>query len=550
MNRDDLSFMSVSELAPLIESREISPVDLVEAQLSRISELDDVLRAYIYVGSEEALAQAKAAEAEIAAGGYRGALHGITVAHKDIIDVRGMPTSGASKTRPPKMAIEDATVQAKLRAAGAICLGKLNLVEYASGSMGVYGFARNPWNLSAYPGGSSSGSGTSLGAGLVTIATGTDTGGSVRNPACFCGLAGMRATYGRVSRYGCIPLSWSQDSIGPMGRTTMDAALMLNAMAGADRNDLSSAQRTVPDFTAGIDGGVKGLRIGVPSSFFMEDLDPEIEAAMNDAIAHLAGLGAEIVPVDLPASEFASSASWTIAYTESFVYHKDWFEKASAEYTPAFYHKIAAAGMTSAEERIVSQQIRQVVTREFMEAMKIADVIVTPSSRTLASSDSRALPAGKRTLPWGAEMTAVTRPVSLTGFPAMSAPIGFAKDNTPMGMQLVGRPWEEANVFRVAHAYEQSAGWSRARPPAFPDEIPPRFGATASTAYPTEPAPSTVDAAWVMDMARLQGFSFITESDAAAIAPMLAPVKEQLAAARKMLDLSIEIPTRAAGLAW
>ena len=427
----DLAFMTVRELAPLIESREVSPVDLVEAQLGRIAELDDVLRAYIHVGAEVALGQAKAAEAEIAAGGYRWPLHGLTVAHKDIIDVAGMPTTAASKVMPQRIARQDATVQARLRAAGAICLGKLNLIEFASGSMGVFGFARNPWNLSAYPGGSSSGSGTALSAGLVTIATGTDTGGSVRNPACFCGLAGMRATYGRVSRHGCIPLSWSQDSIGPMGRSVADLAYMLTAMAGPDRHDQTSQGHHVPYFAAELERGLKGLRIGVPSSFYLEDLDPEIDAAMRAALKQLEDLGAELRPVSLPASEYASAASWVIAYTESFVYHKSWFETSSKEYTPAFYHKIAAAGMTSAEERIVSQQVRQVVTREFVDAMREVDVIVTPTSRSLASADSRSVPPGERTLAWGAEMTSVTRPVSLTGFPAISVPIGFANDNTP-----------------------------------------------------------------------------------------------------------------------
>lgn len=551
MPNDDLAFLSVSELAPRIAAREISPVELVDAQLARIAELDGVLRGFIHVAGEESRALAKAAEREIAAGNYRGPLHGITVAHKDIIDVLGMPTTGASKVIEHKPASEDATVSAKLKAAGAITLGKLNCIEFASGSMGLFGHARNPWNLAAYPGGSSSGSGTALAAGLVTIATGTDTGGSVRNPACFCGLAGMRATYGRVSRHGCIPLSWSQDSIGPMGRTVADAALMLTAIAGPDRKDLTAGLQNVPDFAAGLGGDLKGLRIGVPDSFFMVDLDPEVDAAMQAAMKQFEALGAELKPVSLPASEYASAASWTIAYSESMVFHLPWFETRSKDYTVPFYHKIAAAGLTSAVERIVSQQIRQVVTREFMDALATVDVIVTPTSRTLASQSSRSVPAGARTLPWGAEMTSVTRPVSLTGYPALSVPIGFANDNTPMGMQLVGRPWDESTVFKVGHAYEQSTEWHKARPPAFPDEIPPHFGANASAEFPSEPMPgASITPGWVMDMSRLLGYGFITEEDAAGIAPMLAPVKDQLAAAQKALKLDAEPPTRGAGLAW
>ena len=543
---DDLTFMSATELAARIHGREISPVDLVEAQLAKIAAADDVLRAFIHVDPERAQGLARAAEGEIAAGGYRGPLHGITVAHKDIIDVVGMPTTGASKVIPHRIATRDATVVSRLKGAGTVCLGKLNLIEFASGSMGVFGFARNPWNLSAYPGGSSSGSGAALAAGMVTLATGTDTGGSVRNPACFCGLVGLRPTYGRVSRHGCISLSWSQDSIGPMGRTVADVALMLGAIAGSDHFDATSAQRRVPDFTADLGKEVTGVRIGVPHGFFMEDLEPQVAEAMHAAIRQFAALGAVIVPVALPASEFAPAASWTIAYSESFVYHRDWFESSSKAYTPAFYHKIAAAGLTSAEDRIVSQQIRQVVTREFQDAFETVDVILTPTSRTLASDDGSA-PTGARTLGWSGDMTSVTRPVSLTGFPALSVPIGFATDNTPMGMQLDARPWEEAALFRVAHAYEQSTPWHEARPPAIPDAIPPRFGA-AGPPPPESTEGRAVTPDWVMDMARLLGHGFITEDDGRAIAPMLAPVKEQLAAARKALRLDIEPPTRPAGL--
>jgi aspartyl-tRNA(Asn)/glutamyl-tRNA(Gln) amidotransferase subunit A len=535
MDATDLSYLPVTELAPLIESREISPVDLVEAQLARIDKLDGVLRAYISVDADNALAQAKAAEAEIAAGGYRGPLHGITTAHKDIIDVQGIPTTGASKIlKDAAPATSEATVQAKLRAAGAICLGKLNLVEFASGSMCVFGYARNPFNLAASPGGSSSGSGVAAAAGLATIVTGTDTGGSVRNPANLNGLAGLRPTYGRVSRYGCIPLSWSQDSIGPMGRRVQDIAIMLGAMAGSDRFDPTAADVTVPDFTAGIDAGIKGLRVGVPSNFFFDDLDPEIDAAMKAAIDKLAELGAEIKPIALPTCEYAASASWTIAYSESFVYHQHWFEKQAHDYTAPFYLKITAAGMTSAVERIVSQRIRQAVTRELMTALQDVDIIVTPSGRTLASSRVRD------------DMTSVTRPASLAGLPAMSLPIGFAQEETAIGMQVIGRPFEESTVFRLGHAYEQATRWFLKRPSDdFPLDLPEAHGA-APMGAPAE-VDGPIDTAWVMDMARQLDYPFVTEDDAARIAPMLAPVKDQLHAAQAALTFDQEPPTRASG---
>jgi aspartyl-tRNA(Asn)/glutamyl-tRNA(Gln) amidotransferase subunit A len=536
----------VSDLAPLIAARTVSPVELVEAQLARIEKLDDVLRAFITVDIDGARAAAREAEAEIAASRYRGPLHGVTVAHKDIIDVRGLPTTAASKLLSANAAKEDATVTARLRAAGAICLGKLNLIEFASGSMGVYGFARNPFNLAASPGGSSSGSGVATAAGLVSLATGTDTGGSVRNPACFCGVVGLRPTYGRVSRYGCIPLSWSQDSIGPMARSVADAAVMLTAMSGADRKDSTAARKRVPDFTAEIGRGLKGLRIGIPDSFFFEDLEREVEAAMEHAIASLEELGAIVTPVSLPAARFASAPSWVIAYSEAFAYHHDWFAARSQDYTPAFYHKITAAGLTSAEERVLSQQIRQIITREFALAMKNVDVIVTPSSRTLASTTMPVLLTKPRSLPWPAEMTSVTRPVSLAGYPALSIPIGFAHDNTPLGMQLIGRPWTETTLFRAGHAYEEATGGNNRRPSDFPDLIPPAFAAAPPTGDTGQAADSS-STAWVMDMARLLEYDFVTEKDAAEIGVMLSPVKQQLGAAKRELKLDLEPPTRAAG---
>jgi aspartyl-tRNA(Asn)/glutamyl-tRNA(Gln) amidotransferase subunit A len=355
----------------------------------------------------------------------------------------------------------------------------------------------------------------------------------------------LRPTYGRVSRAGCIPLSWSQDSIGPMARCVSDVALMLNSMAGPDARDPTASGRPVPDHTAELSRGIEGIRIGVPDSFFLDDLDPEVDRALEAALQLLTELGAEIRPVSLPASEFASAASWTIAYSESYAWHRDWFFERSKDYTAAFYHKITAAGMTTAEERILSQRIRQVVSREIVVAFDQVDVIVTPTSRVLASQ-SRARPSGERKLRWPPEMTAIARPFSLAGTPALSVPIGFASDNTPMGMQLVAKPWEEATLFRLGHAYERAAGWYKQRPPAFPSEIPPRFGVAAEASPIEDSGGTSVTPEWVMDFARLQGMTFVTEDDARHIAPLLAPVKDQLNEARKVLKLDLEPPTRPA----
>jgi aspartyl-tRNA(Asn)/glutamyl-tRNA(Gln) amidotransferase subunit A len=547
MDDDDLAYLPVAQLAPLIERREISPVELVTAQLARIEKLDRVLRAYIDVDGDQAMAHAKAAEAEIAHDGYRGPLHGVTVAHKDIIDVQGTPTTAASRIlRDAPPASSDATVQAKLRAAGAICLGKLNLFEFASGSMEVFGFTRNPHNLAASPDGSSSGSGVAAAAGLATIVTGTDTGGSVRLPSCFNGITGLRPTYGRVSRAGCVPLSWGQDTIGPMGRRVEDLALALNVLAGADPRDPTAADHEVPDFTDGIDGGIAGVRVGVPEAFFYDDLDPEVDAGVGAALERLGELGAVIAPIHVPACEYASAASWTTSYTESFAFHEATFHQRARDYTSTFYRKITAAGLMSAVERIVAQQIGQVVTRSLMTALQGVDVIATPANRAVASTRGDAVTGRPRTLPWSGDMANLCRPASLAGLPALALPVGFAADRTGIALQLIGKPFDEATLFRVGHAYEQATKWFDRRPSdELPDELPVAYGAVPDPPPAETTGPATPE--WVLATARLLGYDFVTEDDALVIAPLLSGVKQQLHEATSVLSLDLEPPTRPSG---
>jgi aspartyl-tRNA(Asn)/glutamyl-tRNA(Gln) amidotransferase subunit A len=310
--------------------------------------------------------------------------------------------------------------------------------------------------------------------------------------------------------------------------------------------DPTAANRTVPDFTDGIDASLVGLRVGVPTAFFYEDLHPEVDAALKVAIAKLAELGAQIKPISIPVCEFAASASWIIAYSESFAYHERWFQERAHDYTPAFYLKITAAGMTSSVERITSQRIRQAVTRELMTALQGVDVIVTPSNRGLASTRGEAVLSEAKTIPWSADMASLTRPASLAGLPAMSLPVGFAADETGIGMQVIGRPFDEATIFRLGHAYEQATRWFEKRPSDdFPTDLLEAFGAAPMPA----PAESTgpVTAGWVMDMARQLEYPFVTQDDAARIAPMLSDVKLQLRAAKEALELNLEPPTRASG---
>jgi aspartyl-tRNA(Asn)/glutamyl-tRNA(Gln) amidotransferase subunit A len=529
MSSAELCFLSITELAARIHSREISPVEVVEALLERIETYNDALIAYLHVDRDHSLAAARAAELEIGAGGYRGPLHGVPVAYKDIYDVQGLPTTAASKVMAGYVASEDSTAAARLRQAGAICMGKLNTFEFASGSMEVFGTARNPWHTDTTPGGSSSGSGAALAACLVHGATGSDTGGSIRGPASFCGIVGIKPTYGRVSRAGVIPLSWSLDHAGPMARTVADTALLLRTIAGADRRDPSTAPQLVPDYTAGLGGQVQGLRIGVPRTFYFEAIDPEVESAVRQAIDLMASLGADVREIDLPHSAYGPAASWTIAYTESFAFHRDNFFKRPRDYTPAFLHKITGAACLTAEERLTAQRLRQVITHEFLAALQDVDVIVVPTSAFPAHRLDGASPQS--------DTRSLTRPISLTGLPALAVPCGFTEAGLPVSMQIVGRAWTEHTLFRLGHAYEQAAGWVQRRAPL-----------TAQSAL-MQPAPqpseaAAVDAAWVLDYARLTGLSFVTEADAEPIAASVGPHKTQLAEARKLIASHIEPPVR------
>ncbi len=531
MENADLCFLNVTELAPLIERREVSPVEVVQALLARIAELNDELIAYLHVSGEHALAAAQAAEQEIGAGGYRGPLHGIPVAYKDIYHVQGLPTTAGSKLMAGHIAAEDSTVAAQLRRAGAICLGKLNTIEFASGSMEVFGTARNPWNTSMFPGGSSSGSGVALAAHMAPLATGSDTGGSIRGPASLCGVVGLKPTYGRVSRAGILPLSWSLDHAGPMARSVADTALLLQAMAGPDRHDASAAHQPVPDYSAALSTDLRGVRLGVPRQYYAEDADPEVVAAVRAAITAMEQLGATIHDVDLPSSCFGPSASWAIAYTESFAYHRTNFFARSRDYTHAFLHKVTGAACLTAEERVTAQRVRQVITAEFLAALANVDAIVTPTTAYPAHPIGGSSPQS--------DMRSLTRPVSLTGLPALAVPCGFTATGLPVSMQLIGRAWEESTVLRIGHAYERAAGWHTRRAPLTEQVVP-------APTLPTPPPAGSTDAQWVREFARLTGLSFVTESDAAPVAASISPVKAQLDDARSCLSATCEPPVRPA----
>jgi aspartyl-tRNA(Asn)/glutamyl-tRNA(Gln) amidotransferase subunit A len=534
MSDPELCFLSVTELGSLLRSRRVSPVEVVQTLLTRIDAVDAGMRAYVHVCREQALAAARAAEIEIGAGLDRGPLHGIPVAYKDIYDVRGLPTTAASRLLLGSVASEDSTVAARLRQAGAICLGKLNTFEFASGSMDVFGPARNPWNPAVVPGGSSAGSGVALAAGLIPLATGSDTGGSIRIPAAYCGVVGLRPTFGRVSRAGIIPLSWSLDHAGPMARTVTDTALFLQAMAGPDPRDSSASARSVPAYAPPA-GDLAGMRLGVPRSYFFEGAHGEVVTAVDSAVNTMRQLGAVVREVNIPHARYGSSASWAIAYSEAFAYHRAGFFARAQDYTPAFLHKITGGGLLSAEELITAQRVREVITAEFLEALRDVDALVTPTMPYPAHHVDATAPEG--------DMRSLVRPVSLTGLPALALPCGFTRESLPVSLQLIGRAWAEGTLLRIGHTYEQATPWHVRRPaPSASHLAPAPLEAWLGDAREA----GTTDGPWVMDQARLMGLTFVRIEDAGPVAASIGPARAQLAEARAGLERSAEPPVRAA----
>ncbi len=461
---------SMTELARMIATKAVSPVEVVRAHLDRIAALDGRLRSYITVTADAALDAARAAERALMAGHARGALHGVPVAVKDLCHTAGVKTTGGSKILRDFVPAEDATVVARLRAAGAIVLGKLNMHEFAYGPEGLnehYGHALNPWDI-AQPrvaGGSSSGSGVAVAAGLAAGALGSDTGGSIRIPAALCGITGIKPTYGRVSRAGVLPLSWSMDHIGPMTRTAADSALMLAAIAGHDPADPTTTTRSVPSYASALDGSVSGLRVGVLRSFFLETSDGEVRAAVEAAARTLADHGAILDDVTLGHLADIPAATMAIIGSEALAYHTEWVRTRADEYQADVIERLRMAAFVTGVQYVRGQQLRDLVRREVDTALARHDVLLAPTTPITAPR------VGEREVTAGASRTDVrsalirfTRPFNFSGHPACSVPCGVDAGGLPIGMQLIGRAFDEATVLRVADAYQRFTDWHTRRP--------------------------------------------------------------------------------------
>jgi aspartyl-tRNA(Asn)/glutamyl-tRNA(Gln) amidotransferase subunit A len=457
----DLPYLTIAEASRLIRARKLSPVEFVQALLARITAIDATYHAFIEVMEDAALAEAKTAEAEIMRGNWRGPMHGVPYAAKDIFDVDGMATTCHSKLRIDHRARGDASAIMRLRDAGAVLLGKLALHEFATGGPTLelpWPAARNPWNLDLHPGGSSSGSAVAVAIGMAPGALGTDTGGSVRNPATCCGVVGMKPTYGTVSRAGVFPLAFSLDHVGPLTRTVEDNAILLQAMAGHDTADPASARRPPADFAA----GVKGLKIGLIAHFYTEDMIAASEQAA--AIAHAADalrrLGAEVRPIRLSPLQRWTECGRTIQMCESYAVHERDLRERPQDYAEITRRKLLPGAFIPAADYIKAQQLRTVLCAEFAQAMRGLDAAITLSSLDMPCRIDDADTIAK-TYERQCRM-----PFNVTGTPAIAVPTGFTSAGMPTAMQIVSRAFAEPRVYRVAHAYCEATGFCDRHPPA------------------------------------------------------------------------------------
>ena len=457
-----LHHLSIHEAAGLIQSRELSPVELTQAFLDRIESVDDQLKTYITLLPDSAMEQARAAEAEISRGDYRGPLHGIPIALKDLYDTAGVRTMAQSKVLEHRVPDSDATVVTRLREAGTVLLGKLTMHEFALGfPASLYESPRNPWNLDHVTGGSSSGSGAGIASGTCMGTLGSCTGGSIRGPASYCGIVGLKPTYGRVSRHGVLPLSWSLDHVGPMTWTVEDTVHMMQAIAGHDPDDPTSSQTSVPNYAASLREDVNGLVIGVPRHYFFDassGADAEILAAVEKALTDLEGLGARIEEVTIPSLDLAGPANWLIMMSEAYAYHKANLQSQPQNFGPVVRHRFYLGGLFGSGEYVKAQQARTRIRREFAEVMQRVDLIGCPTMLGPAPLFDSFDPS---TVVLGRSFTA---PFNETGMPAISVPCGFTEGGLPLGLQLAGRPFEEETVIRAAYTYQQHAGWYKQRP--------------------------------------------------------------------------------------
>lgn len=468
-----LADLSLAEASALLRSRKLSPVDLTRACLDRIARLNPRLNAFITVTEDSALTQARQADAELREGHWHGPLHGVPIALKDMIDTAGVRTTAASGLFRSRVPTADAEVVRRLSAAGAVLLGKLNMHEFAYGGSSVishFGPVHNPWDTTRCAGGSSGGSAAAVAAGLCFAAIGSDTGGSIREPAAYCGVVGLKPTFGLVSTTGTIPLSYTLDHIGPFARTVMDAALVLQVIAGPDPRDPNSLETPVPDYASALGATRRQLRIGVLRDYFFADLDPDVGSAVEQALAVLAGLFGtprEVAPLGGDADYAALVQSCIrVLQAEGYAVHQAWLAEGSGLYQPATLQRILAGKEIATPDYIRGRRQLEQLRHSVARRLEGVDVLVTPSAPVppFPIAELEADPLASR--PMEVRMLRNTRPFNGLGMPSISVPCGFTRSGLPIGLQITAAAGDERTVLQVAHAYEQATTWHNRRPPA------------------------------------------------------------------------------------
>jgi aspartyl-tRNA(Asn)/glutamyl-tRNA(Gln) amidotransferase subunit A len=462
------ALMSLTAVAKAIADKKFSSREVTESCLKRIAQWQPKLNAFMAVEAEEALKAADAADAALAKGDAKGVLHGVPLAHKDMYYDKGKVVTCGSKIRRDYVATTTSTALQRLKDAGTVRLGSLQMVEFAYGPTGHnphYGAVRNPWNVDHITGGSSSGSGSAVGARLTFAALGSDTGGSIRMPAHFCGVSGLKTTVGRVSRAGAMPLSWSLDTVGPLAQTVEDCGLLVGLMAGADPLDPTASHLPVPDYVAAAKQPVKGLKIGVPTAFYVDDLDPDVARALDEALAVLKKEGAEIVKVELPDQRQLTAACQFVLAVEAAALHKRWMIERPQDYGAQVLMRLQNGLAIPAVSYLDAMRWRGPALAAYLAAVEGTDAVIAPvapmPAPTIAESDVGNSLDAEAVIQ---RVTRFTRPINYLGLPSLSIPAGFTKTGLPVGLQIVGRSFDEAGIVRVGAAFQRATDFHQRVP--------------------------------------------------------------------------------------
>ncbi|MGE0716111.1 MAG: amidase [Alphaproteobacteria bacterium] len=468
MHEEQLDGLTVAGAGRAIRAGKLSPVALTEATLARIARLQPRLGAFITVTADLALEQARAAEAEIAAGRWRGPLHGVPISLKDLYCTKGIRTTAGSTILADYVPDFDAPATARLAAAGAVLVGKANMHEWACGVTNdnpFFGRCHNPWRHGYIPGGSSGGSAAAVATRQGLASLGSDTGGSIRIPAHMCGLVGHKPTYGLVPRFGVFPESWSFDHAGPIALTAEDAAIVMDAIAGPDARDPSCLTGRPPAMGRGLRRGVKGLKLGVPSDVYFDECHPEVASAVRAAIAQFGRLGAELVEVSIPEARHGLDLCLVIAWAEAAHFHRKWLQERPADYGPDLVEHLASASAYTAVDYLQAQQVRARVRRAYAQLFEKVDLLLSPTAPLPATPHGTPeVEVEGRTASVLGLAAGLTANANATGEPACSVPCGFTADGLPIGLMIHGPRLADPLVLRAAYAYEQSQGWRRRRP--------------------------------------------------------------------------------------